>query len=101
MTTYILLIKFSPELAKDYASMERMGQEVREKYMKACPSIALSQHHYWLSGPFDFMHVFDSPDADSAFTMAAVILSTGMASRVETWTALNYQHFLGLVKDIS
>jgi uncharacterized protein with GYD domain len=100
MATYILLIKFSPELAKDFAAMERMGKEVREKYVRACPGIQLSPHHYWLSGPYDFMHVFESPDADSAFKMAAVILSTGMAATVETWTAISFQKLLELVKEI-
>ena len=100
MITYVLLIKFSPGLSKNYADMERMGKEVREKYMKACPEIKLSAHHYWLSGPYDFMHIFDSPDIESAFKMAAVILSTGMAESVETWPAIGYQKLLELVKDI-
>ena len=100
MTTYVLLIKFSPELAKDFAAMERMGKEVREKYMRACPNIKLLQHHYWLSGPYDFMHVYESPDVESAFKMAAVILSTGMASSVETWPAISYQRMLELVSEI-
>ena len=100
MTTYVLLIKFSPLLAKDFAAMERMGKEVREKYMKQCPGINLLQHHYWLSGPYDFMHVYESPDAESAFKMAAVILSTGMAASVETWPAVSYDSFVELVKEI-
>jgi len=100
MTTYVLLIKFSPELAKDFAAMERMGKEVREKYMRQCPDINLLPHHYWLSGPYDFMHVYESPDTESAFKMAAVILSTGMASSVETWPAISYQRLQELVRDI-
>jgi uncharacterized protein with GYD domain len=77
-----------------------MGKEVREKYMKACPGIVLLQHHYWLSGPYDFMHVYESPDVESAFKMASVILSTGMATSVETWPAVSYQNFIELVKEI-
>ena len=100
MTTYVLLIKFSPELAKDFTAMERMGKEVREKYMKECPGIKLLPHHLWLSGPYDFMHVYESPDAETAFKMAAVILSTGMAVSVETWTAISYERLVELVRDV-
>ncbi len=100
MTTYVLLIKFSSELAKNYSAMQEMGKVMREKYMKACAGIKLSDHHYWLSGPYDFMHVYDSPDVQTAFTMAACILSSGMAERVETWPALNFQQFMEAVKDV-
>ncbi len=100
MTTYVLLIKFSPEWAKNFAGIEQMGKEVREKYMKACPGIKLTNHHYWLSGPYDFMHIYESPDMESALKMAAVILSTGMAASVETWPALDYQKCLELVEQI-
>ena len=100
MTTYVLLIKFSPEHSKNYASMEQQGKEVREKYMKACPGIKLLEHHLWLSGPYDFMHLYEAPDPETAFKMSAVILSTGMVSSVETWPAIRYQRVLELVKDI-
>ena len=46
------------------------------------------------------MHVYESPDTESAFKMAAVILSTGMASSVETWPAISYQRLQELVRDI-
>jgi hypothetical protein len=46
------------------------------------------------------MHVYESPDVESAFKMAAVILSTGMAASVETWPAISYQSLTDLVKEI-
>ena len=100
MTTYVLLIKFSREHAKNYASMEQMGLEMREKYMKACPGIKLLQHHLRLSGPYDFLHTYESPDVETAFTMAAVIRSSEMVSSVETWPAIRYQRLLELLKNV-
>ena len=100
MTTYVLLIKFSTEHAKNYASMEQMGQEMREKFMRACPGIKLLAHHLYLSGPYDFMHLYESPDVETAFKMFAVIRSSGMVSSCETWPAISYQKMLEVVKDL-
>jgi uncharacterized protein with GYD domain len=97
MTTYVLLIKFSTEHAKNYASMEQMGMEMRERYMKACPGIKLLAHHLRLSGPYDFMHLYEAPDVETAFKMSAVIRSSEMVSSVETWPAISYQRLLELV----
>jgi len=41
----VLLIKFSTEHAKNYASMKQMGMEMREKYIKACPGTKLLSNH--------------------------------------------------------
>lgn len=100
MMTFVLLIKFSTEHAKNYASMQKMGMEMREKYMRACPGIKLLDHHLYLSGPYDFMHLYEAPDLGTAFKMSSVIRASEMVSSCETWPALKYQELVGLVKDI-
>jgi len=99
MATFVMLIKASPELAKNLKSMEDIGKKVRTKYLEACPEVNVTTH-LALLGPYDFLDILEAPNEETAFKMAAVILSSGMASSVETWTALSYQRLLELTRAI-
>ena len=99
MPTFVMLIKMAPELAKNFKAMEEIGRQVGNKYREACPDVNVTAH-LALLGPYDFMDVVEADNEESAFKMAAVILSSGMASSVETWTALPYQRLLQLTRDL-
>ena len=99
MPTFVMLIKMAPELAKNFGSMEEIGRSVGKKYKEACPNVNVTAH-LALLGPYDFMDVVEADSEETAFRMAAAILSSGMASSVETWTALSYQKLLELTRDI-
>ncbi|HXG68265.1 MAG TPA: GYD domain-containing protein [Blastocatellia bacterium] len=91
MPAFVMLIKMSPELAKNFKSMEEIGKKVGAKYKEACPGVNVT-HHLALLGPYDFMDILEAPDAETAYRMAAVIMSSGMASSVETWTAFHFTY---------
>ena len=99
MATFVMLIKMSPELAKNFKSMEEIGKKVGARYREACPEVNVTAH-LALLGPYDFLDILEAPSEETAFKMAAVILSSGMASSVETWTALSYQKLLELTRNI-
>ena len=99
MPTFVMLIKLAPELARNFKSMEEIAREVGTRYREACPGVNVTTH-LALLGPYDFMDILDAPSEETAFRMAAVILSSGMAASVETWTALPYQRFMELMKDL-
>jgi len=99
MPTFVMLIKMAPELAKNFAAMEEIGKSVGKKYKEACPGVNVTAH-LALLGPYDFMDVVEADSEETAFRMAAVIMSSGMASSVETWTALSYQKLLELTRDL-
>jgi uncharacterized protein with GYD domain len=99
MATFVMLVKMSPELAKNFSAMEDIAKQVGAKYKAACPEVNVT-HHLALLGPYDFMDILEAPNEETAFKMAAVILSSGMASSVETWTALSYKRLLELTRGI-
>lgn len=99
MATFVMLVKMSPELAKNFKSMKEVGNEVGRRYREACPGIEVTAH-LALMGPYDFMDVIEAPNEDAAFRISSVILSSGMASRVETWTAMHYPRLLEITKDL-
>lgn len=99
MPTFVMLIKMSPDLAKNFKSMGEIAKEVGAKYKAACPEVNVTTH-LALLGPYDFMDILEAPSEETAFKMAAVILASGFAASVETWTALPYSKLLELTKDI-
>jgi len=99
MPTFVMLVKMNPELAKNFKSMEEIGRQVGAKYKTVCPDVNITAH-LALLGPYDFMDVVEADSEESAFKMSAAILSSGMASSVETWTAMHYQKLLELTRDL-
>ena len=99
MATFVMLIKMAPELAKNISQMEEIGKKVGGKYKEACPEVVVREH-LALLGPYDFMDILEAPNEETAFKMAAVILSSGMASSVETWSAINYAKLLELTRGL-
>ncbi|MBX3279332.1 MAG: GYD domain-containing protein [Acidobacteria bacterium] len=91
MATFVMLVKMSPELARDFKSMEAIGKQVGAKYKAACPDVQVS-HHLALLGPYDFMDVLEAPDQEVAYKMASVIRSSGMASEVVVWPAITFTY---------
>lgn len=98
MSTFIMLIKMSPDLAKNFASMQEIGKQVGDKYKAACPEVNVKAHLALMS-PYDFMDILEAPNEETAFKMASIIMASGMASSVETWTALPYEKLLELTTD--
>jgi uncharacterized protein with GYD domain len=89
--TFVMLVKMSPDLAKNFSGMEEIGKKVGAKYKEACPGVNVTAH-LALLGPYDFMDILEAPNEETAFRMAAVIMSSGMASSVETWTAIHFTY---------
>jgi uncharacterized protein with GYD domain len=99
MPMFVMLVKMSPELARNFKAMEEIGRQVGNRYREACPDVKVTAH-LALMGPYDFMDIVEAQSEESAFKMAAVILASGFASSVETWVALPYQRLLELTRDI-
>lgn len=91
MATFVMLVKMSPELARDFKSMEAIGKQVGAKYKATCPDVQVS-HHLALLGPYDFMDVLEAPDQEVAYRMASVIRASGMASEVVVWPAITFTY---------
>jgi uncharacterized protein with GYD domain len=55
--------------------------------------------HYALLGPHDFLDIYEAPDEESAAKVSMISLSGGAVS-AESWVAIPYKKFLGLIKDL-
>jgi uncharacterized protein with GYD domain len=98
METYILLTKLTPEVMKNIKNREKIGKRWLDDVTKKCPDVKWVAH-YGLLGPYDFMDIFEAPNADVAAKVSMITLSTG-ALQAESWTAIPYGRFLELVDEM-
>ncbi|MDP2659288.1 MAG: GYD domain-containing protein [Dehalococcoidia bacterium] len=99
MTTYVMLTKLSAEALKRPQAVEELGKEVSQKLKAQLPQVKWLAS-YSLLGPYDYLDVFEAPDERAASQAALIVRSFGHAT-TETWTAIPWDRYLGLVKEIS
>lgn len=98
MTTYVLMTRLSPESMKDAGGRRATGKEWLQKVKTACPEVKWIAH-YALLGRYDFMDIYEAPDAETAHRVSAISRAEG-ALAAESWHALPYDRFLGLLEEI-
>lgn len=98
MQTYILMTKFSPEISKQLKQRAKLGRAWLDQVKKKCPEVKFISH-YALLGTYDFMDIYEAPDAETAAKVSMISLSNG-AFHAESWTAIPYKEFLKLTKKI-
>ena len=98
MATYVLLTKLTPEVTKDLKNREKIGKRWMKKVTEKCPEVKWLSH-YALLGPYDFMDIYEAPDAETAGKVSLITLSSG-AFAVESWAAIPYSRFLEMADEI-
>jgi uncharacterized protein with GYD domain len=76
-----------------------MGKEWIEHVRRACPEVKWTAH-YALLGPYDFMDIYEAPDIETAHKVSMISRSEG-ALIAESWQAMPYDRFLGLLEEVS
>lgn len=94
MATYVMLTKLSPEALTRPDSVAELNDRVEEHVKQQCPDVEWLAN-YALLGPYDYLDLFEAPDADTATTVALIIRSFGHAT-TETWVATPWDRFADL-----
>jgi len=98
MNTYILMTKLSPETSKQVKERARLGRAWLDQVKRKCPDVKFTAH-YALLGPYDFLDIYEAPDAETAAKVSMISLANG-AFQAESWTAISYTDFLKLTEEI-
>jgi uncharacterized protein with GYD domain len=98
MQTFILVTKLSPEVAKQMKERAKLGRAWLDQVKQKCPEVKFVAH-YALLGPFDFLDIYEAPDAETAAKVSMISLSNG-ALQAESWTAIPYKRFVELAEGI-
>lgn len=98
MNTYVLMTKLSPETSKQVKERAKLGRAWLDQVREKCPEVKFIAH-YALLGPYDFLDIYEAPDAETAAKVSIISLANG-AFQAESWTAIPYTHFLKLTEEI-
>lgn len=75
-----------------------MGKEWLQKVKMLCPGVKFLAHHAIL-GPYDFMDIYEAPDAETAHKVSLISRAEEAVS-AESWQALPYEQFLELLQSV-
>jgi uncharacterized protein with GYD domain len=98
MTTFVLLTKVSAERVKEVRDLPRMDQMFERKLKEECPEVKRVAS-YALLGAYDFLHVFEAPDAIAAAKVALLANEFGPGT-TQTLTAIPFDEFSRLIEEI-
>lgn len=98
MQTFILMTKLAPEVSKKVKERAKLGRSWLDQVKTKCPEVKFLAH-YALLGQFDFLDIYEAPDAETAAKVSMISQANG-ASCAESWTAIQYKRFLELSEEI-
>ncbi len=98
MQTFILMTKLSPEISRQVKSRDALGRTWLDQVKDKCPEVKFISH-YALLGQYDFLDIYEAPDADTAAKVSLISQANG-ALQAESWTAFPYKHFIELTEAI-
>lgn len=98
MLQYVLLTKLEPDSLESASGRRAMGKEWLNKVKTSCPEVKWMAH-YALLGPYDFMEIYEAPDAETAHRVSLISRAEG-AVVAESWQALPYDRFLSVLEQV-
>jgi uncharacterized protein with GYD domain len=98
MTTFVLLSRVSPRGSSEIRSLGERVREFQRKLAERYPEVK-SLTSYALLGSYDFLHIFEAPDASMA-TRVALLAQTFGAGTTETLTAIPLEEFTTIVDEV-
>jgi uncharacterized protein with GYD domain len=99
MPTFVLMTKLAPASMHDAQGRRTTGKEWLHKVNQRCPGVKWVAH-YALLGPYDFMDIYEAPDAETAHKVSMISRAEG-AVTAESWQATPYDRFLQLLETIA
>jgi uncharacterized protein with GYD domain len=95
MATFVMLTRLTPEAVKSPADLRTLEKAVSERVRRDCPTVKWVAN-YAILGPYDYLDLFEAPDAETAAKVLTIVRSFGHA-QTETWTAVPWERFEKLV----
>ncbi|RKZ07981.1 GYD family protein, partial [bacterium] len=65
MPRYILMTRLAPSALHDAEARRKAGRRWLDRVQEKCPEVKWAAH-YAVLGPYDFMDIYDAPDAETA-----------------------------------
>jgi uncharacterized protein with GYD domain len=98
MPTFVLLTKLGEAERRRPKLRASKGKKWIQAIHRRCPGVKFLCH-YAMLGPYDFLDVYEAPDAEAAAKISLISMAEGAAA-AESWTLIPYERFLKLAKQV-
>jgi uncharacterized protein with GYD domain len=98
MTTFVLLSKVSTRSPGEVQALTLMDEEFERRLNRECPGVTRIAS-YALLGAYDFLHIFEAPDAKAA-TKVALLANIFGNCTTQTLTAIPFAEFRELLSEM-
>ena len=99
MSVYVLLTRIAPSSLHTPRTYEQLERNVVDRVREECPEVRW-MHNLVLSGPYDYLDLFDAPSFETALKVSVLVRSFGHG-HTELWPATDWSHFKRLVQTLS
>lgn len=98
MPTFVLLTRLGEAERKRPKMRAAKGKKWLKTIHRHCPGVKFLCH-YAMLGPYDFMDIYEAPDAETAAKISLISTAEGAAA-AESWILIPYDRFLTLAKQV-
>lgn len=98
MSTFIMLTHIAHMGTPTPEALEPLEREVMDHVRAACPEVQW-RDSYAVLGPYDYLDIFEAPDAEMATKVATLVRTYGHAD-AEVWPATAWGRFKDMLHTI-
>ncbi len=98
MPQFVLMTKLSPDLMADPRGRRAVGKEWLKTVSHHCPEVKWLAH-YALLGRYDFMDIYEAPDALTAHKVSHLSRAEG-AVEAESWQAMPWDRYIEMLAEL-
>jgi uncharacterized protein with GYD domain len=98
MQTFVMLTRLAPDAVKSPKQLEELERKVVEAVKLKCPKVKW-QCSYAVTGPYDYVDVFEAPDLATAAQVSMLVRTFGHA-QTEIWGAMAWDRFKEAVRGL-
>jgi uncharacterized protein with GYD domain len=98
MAIFVLLSRVSLRSPGEVRALSAMDEEFEQRLREECPDTKRIAS-YALLGEYDFLHIFEAPDAKAAAKVALLVNVFGNCT-TQTMTAIPFQEFREILKGL-
>ncbi len=98
MTTFVMLTRVASESLRSPRSFAELERKAMNHIRTECPEVKWI-FSYAVTGPYDYIDVFEAPDVHAAMKVSSLIRSFGRSSS-EIWPAVEWGEFKRILESL-